>query len=69
MFEGLRFSHWQASIEPDGLVVLAMDRAGSKVNALSRNLLDELDAIVERIAIERPRGVVIHSAKAAGFAV
>ena len=69
MFEGLRFSHWQTSVEPDGLVVLAMDRMGSKVNALSRVLLDELDAIVERIAIERPRGVVIHSAKAAGFAV
>ncbi|HET6913892.1 MAG TPA: 3-hydroxyacyl-CoA dehydrogenase NAD-binding domain-containing protein [Rhodanobacteraceae bacterium] len=69
MFEGLRFSHWQVSVEPDGLVVLAMDRAASKVNALSRGLLDELDAIVERIAIERPRGVVIHSAKAAGFAV
>ncbi|HET9836496.1 MAG TPA: 3-hydroxyacyl-CoA dehydrogenase NAD-binding domain-containing protein [Rhodanobacteraceae bacterium] len=69
MFEGLRFSHWQTGVEPDGIVVLAMDRAGSKVNALSRALLDELDAIVERIAIERPRGVVIHSAKAAGFAV
>jgi 3-hydroxyacyl-CoA dehydrogenase/enoyl-CoA hydratase/3-hydroxybutyryl-CoA epimerase len=69
MFEGLRFSHWQTSVEPDGLVVLAMDRMGSKVNALSRVLLDELDAIIERIAIERPRGVVIHSAKAAGFAV
>jgi len=69
MFEGLRFSHWQVTVEPDGLVVLAMDRAASKVNALSRVLLDELDAIVERIAIERPRGVVIHSAKAAGFAV
>src|SRR5690348_10237944 len=69
MFEGLRFSHWQVTVEPDGLVVLAMARAGSKVNALSRALLDELDAIVERIAIERPRGVVIHSAKVGGFAV
>ena len=69
MFEGLRFSHWRPGVEPDGLVLLAMDRAGSKVNALSRALLEELDAIVERIAIERPRGVVIHSAKAAGFAV
>src|SRR5690348_5843666 len=69
MFEGLRFSHWQVTVEPDGLVVLAMARAGSKVNALSRALLDELDAIVERIAIERPCGVVIHSAKVGGFAV
>src|SRR6185437_8001181 len=69
MFEGLRFVHWRVSAEADGLVVLGMDRADSKVNALSRVLLDELDAIVERIAIERPRGVVIHSAKVGGFAV
>lgn len=69
MFEGLRFKHWRASLEPDGLVILAMDRADRKVNALSRELLDELAAIVERLAIERPRGVVIHSAKPAGFAV
>jgi len=69
VFEGLRFVHWRVSAEADGLVVLGMDRADSKVNALSRALLDEFDAILERVAIERPRGVVIHSAKAAGFAV
>ncbi|MBS0431213.1 MAG: enoyl-CoA hydratase/isomerase family protein [Proteobacteria bacterium] len=69
MFEGLRFNHWKPSLREDGVVVLAMDRAGSAVNALSRGLLEELDAILERIGIEKPRGVVIHSAKASGFAV
>ncbi|HWG11083.1 MAG TPA: 3-hydroxyacyl-CoA dehydrogenase NAD-binding domain-containing protein [Rhodanobacteraceae bacterium] len=69
MFEGLRFAHWKPSLREDGVVVLTMDRAGSAVNALSRDLLDELDAIVERITIARPTGVVIHSAKPAGFAV
>ncbi|MDA3912772.1 enoyl-CoA hydratase-related protein, partial [Oleiagrimonas sp.] len=69
MFDGLRFKHWQAEADKDGIVMLALDRAGSKVNALSRAVIDELGEIVERLAIEAPRGVIIHSAKDAGFAV
>jgi 3-hydroxyacyl-CoA dehydrogenase/enoyl-CoA hydratase/3-hydroxybutyryl-CoA epimerase len=69
MFEGLRLNHWKASQNADGVLILTMDRNASRVNALSRGLLDELDAIVERIAIERPRAVVIHSGKPSGFAV
>jgi 3-hydroxyacyl-CoA dehydrogenase/enoyl-CoA hydratase/3-hydroxybutyryl-CoA epimerase len=49
--------------------MLTMDRNDSNVNALSRTLLDELDAMLERIAIERPAAVVIHSGKPSGFAV
>jgi 3-hydroxyacyl-CoA dehydrogenase/enoyl-CoA hydratase/3-hydroxybutyryl-CoA epimerase len=69
VFEGLRFKHWKASRGTDGVLVLTMDRADSRVNALSRELLDELDAMLERIAIERPAAVVIHSGKPSGFAV
>ncbi len=69
MFEGLRFRHWQTSCDDDGVVTLALDREGSSVNALSRAVIDELDEIIERLAIEAPRGVIIHSAKRAGFAV
>ncbi|HEX5952450.1 MAG TPA: 3-hydroxyacyl-CoA dehydrogenase NAD-binding domain-containing protein [Rhodanobacteraceae bacterium] len=53
----------------DGVLVLCINRDGSGVNALSRALLDELDGMLERIAIERPAAVVIHSGKATGFAV
>jgi 3-hydroxyacyl-CoA dehydrogenase / enoyl-CoA hydratase / 3-hydroxybutyryl-CoA epimerase len=69
VFDGLRFSHWQASCSDHGILVLTLDRAGSQVNAISRAVLDELDAILERVAIERPAGLVIHSAKRGGFAV
>jgi len=69
MFEGLRFNHWKASEGDDGVVTLSLDRAGSSVNAISRAVLDELEQIVERLAIEKPAGVIIHSAKPAGFAV
>ncbi|HUH56869.1 MAG TPA: 3-hydroxyacyl-CoA dehydrogenase NAD-binding domain-containing protein [Rhodanobacter sp.] len=69
MFEGLRFNHWKASEDDGGIVTLALDRADSSVNAISGEVLDELGQIVERLAIENPAGVIIHSAKAAGFAV
>lgn len=69
MFEGLRFKHWKTSVGDDGIVVLTFDREGSSANALSREVLDELDKLVERLTIEGPRGVVIHSAKPSGFAV
>ncbi|MDE2224038.1 MAG: enoyl-CoA hydratase/isomerase family protein [Xanthomonadaceae bacterium] len=69
MFEGLRLSHWKVAQDIDGVLTLTMDRSGSNVNALSRALLDELDAMLERVAIERPAAVVIHSGKPSGFAV
>jgi 3-hydroxyacyl-CoA dehydrogenase/enoyl-CoA hydratase/3-hydroxybutyryl-CoA epimerase len=53
----------------DGVLVLCLDRAGGGVNALSRSVLDELDGMLERIAIEQPVAVVIHSGKPSGFAV
>jgi 3-hydroxyacyl-CoA dehydrogenase/enoyl-CoA hydratase/3-hydroxybutyryl-CoA epimerase len=67
MFDGLRFRHWQPALRPDGVVVLTLDRADQNVNALSREVLDELDLLVERIGIEKPKGVVFRSGKTAGF--
>jgi 3-hydroxyacyl-CoA dehydrogenase/enoyl-CoA hydratase/3-hydroxybutyryl-CoA epimerase len=69
MFEGLNFKHWKPELAAGGVCVLTLDRSGSRVNALSRKVLDELDAAIERVAIERPSGLVIASAKANGFAV
>ncbi|MFC3653789.1 3-hydroxyacyl-CoA dehydrogenase NAD-binding domain-containing protein [Dyella humi] len=69
MFEGLRFNHWKTSLDDSGIVTLTLDRAHSSVNAISREVLDELGQIVERLAIEKPTGVIIHSAKSNGFAV
>lgn len=69
MFEGLRFKHWKTSVGDDGIVVLTLDREGASANALSREVLDELGQLVERLAIERPKGVVVNSGKPSGFAV
>ncbi len=67
MFDGLRFQHWQTEVRPDGILVLTLDRADTPVNALAQIVLEELDRILERIEIEKPKGVVIRSGKAAGF--
>lgn len=67
MFEGLRSTHWQTERRSDGIVVFTLDRNDESVNALSRAVLDELDRLLERLAIEPPKGLVIRSGKTAGF--
>ena len=67
MFDGLRLAHWQADRRPDGILVLTLDRADQGVNALSRAVLDELEAMIERLVLELPKGIVIRSGKDAGF--
>lgn len=66
-FDGLRFSHWQADLREDGVVVLSLDRQGAPVNAFSQEVLLELGALVERLALDPPKGVVLRSGKPNGF--
>ncbi|WP_101926652.1 MULTISPECIES: 3-hydroxyacyl-CoA dehydrogenase NAD-binding domain-containing protein [Luteimonas] len=65
--DGLRFSHWQAELRADGVLVLSFDRADESVNTFSQDVLIELDALIERIALDPPQAVVIRSAKDKGF--
>src|SRR5690606_7638842 len=65
--DGLRLSHWHAELRPDGVVVLTFDRAGESVNTFAQDVLIELDALVERLALDPPRAVVLRSGKARGF--
>ncbi|TLY49759.1 MAG: 3-hydroxyacyl-CoA dehydrogenase [Gammaproteobacteria bacterium] len=67
MFEGLRFNHWKTDLGADGIVVLTFDRADMSVNTFNRDVIEELEQIVERLAIEPPKGVVIRSGKPDGF--
>ena len=67
MFDGLRLVHWKFDRRSDGFLILTLNRADENVNALSRAVIDELDAMVERIALDPPKGIVIRSGKTAGF--
>jgi len=66
-FDGLRFAHWHPQIRDDGAVVLSLDRHDSSVNAMSQDVLLELGDLIERIAMDPPKAVVIQSIKPAGF--
>ena len=66
-FDGLRFSHWHPEIRDDGVVVLSLDRQDSSVNAMSQDVLLELGDLVERLAMDPPKAVVVQSIKPAGF--
>ena len=66
-FDGLRFSHWQVEQREDKILVLTFDRANESVNTFSQDVLIELDSILERIALDPPRGVIVRSGKQKGF--
>ncbi len=61
------YSHWRLDTDHDGLVWLTFDKAGESTNTFSKDAMDELGAIIDRLAAEKPRGLVIRSGKASGF--
>lgn len=66
-FDGLTLKNWQIQSRDDGILMLLFDREGQSVNTFAQEVLLELEAIVERLAMEPPRGVILASAKASGF--
>lgn len=69
MFPGLKPRHWRTELRADGVLLLWFDRAESSVNTMSGAVLGELDSLLERVALEPPKALVIASAKPAGFIV
>ncbi|MGO1068337.1 3-hydroxyacyl-CoA dehydrogenase NAD-binding domain-containing protein [Lysobacter sp. CA199] len=66
-FDGLRARHWHTELREDGVLVLSFDREGSPVNTFAQEVLIELDGLLERLALDPPKGLVLRSAKASGF--
>ncbi len=62
-----RFQHWALEYDLDDIAWLTLDRAGERVNALSRDVLLELDAALDELEARRPAGLVIMSGKSSGF--
>src|SRR6186713_1516109 len=58
---------WVTETDASGIVWLSFDKPGTSTNVLSRETVLELGAQVDRLAAAPPRGVVIRSAKNAGF--
>lgn len=66
-FDGLTLKNWQIQSRDDGILILRFDREGQSVNSFAQEVLLELEAIIERLAMEPPRGVILASAKSSGF--
>ncbi|NMF91305.1 3-hydroxyacyl-CoA dehydrogenase NAD-binding domain-containing protein [Aromatoleum petrolei] len=53
--------------DESGLAWLYLDRAGTSTNTLSRAVLDELAGVFAQLEADPPKGLIIASAKPAGF--
>lgn len=58
---------WTLHTDEDGICWAAIDVPGKPVNTLDRAVLDEFSACLDRIEADRPKGLVLHSTKPAGF--
>ena len=65
------YRHWRIDRDADGLHWLWFDKAGESTNTFSTDAMEELRAIVDKFssatAAERPRAMVVLSAKESGF--
>ena len=61
------WAHWRMRTDEDGTAWLLFDKKDASANTLSEEVLTELDAILEKLEQNPPWGVVIRSAKPAGF--
>jgi 3-hydroxyacyl-CoA dehydrogenase / enoyl-CoA hydratase / 3-hydroxybutyryl-CoA epimerase len=65
--DGLRLRHWKTELRHDGVLVLSFDRDGESVNTFGQDVLLELGSLLERIALEPPKALILRSAKDKGF--
>src|SRR5271156_1354868 len=61
------WENWRLRNDEDGIAWLLFDKKGSSANTLSAPVLTELNAVLDKLERERPRGLVIRSAKTGGF--
>src|SRR3984885_10459307 len=61
------WANWRLRTDEDGVAWLLFDKKDSSANTLSAETLTELNAVLDKLERDRPRGLVIRSAKPSGF--
>ncbi len=56
-------THWRLETDADGVAWLALDKAGASTNSLSRDVMEELDAMLAEVARAIPKALIVTSAK------
>ena len=59
--------HWKLERDADGLGWLTLDKHGATTNTLAAPVLDELRTVLNELAAQPPKGLVIRSGKENGF--
>src|SRR3569832_1198797 len=67
MSDDTSYKHWHRETDARRIVWLALDKMDAGANVLSREVLEELQRIIDALAIDRPQGLGIYSCKANGF--
>lgn len=67
MADSNAFKHWRLATDAKRIVWLALDKADAGANVLSKDVLEELQTIIDGLFVERPSGLVVYSAKPNGF--
>ncbi len=60
--------HWKMETGDAGILWLGFDQADSSTNTLGSGVMAELAAALDRVAAEKPRALIVYSAKKNGFA-
>jgi 3-hydroxyacyl-CoA dehydrogenase/enoyl-CoA hydratase/3-hydroxybutyryl-CoA epimerase len=61
------YRNFKLTRDADGIAWLVFDREGASANTLSADVLEEFDAVLTALEVQRPAGLVLRSAKASGF--
>jgi 3-hydroxyacyl-CoA dehydrogenase/enoyl-CoA hydratase/3-hydroxybutyryl-CoA epimerase len=61
------WQHWRLRTDEDNIAWLLFDKKGASANTLDEETLTELNVILEKVEQDKPRGLVIRSAKPSGF--
>jgi 3-hydroxyacyl-CoA dehydrogenase/enoyl-CoA hydratase/3-hydroxybutyryl-CoA epimerase len=64
----MELKHWKLRADDTGIAWLSFDRAGTATNTFSTEVLKELGAMADHLAVMPPKGLVVMSAKEYGFA-
>lgn len=59
--------HWQLITEEGGIAIAVLDKAGESANSLSAEVMAEFGQILDQLDLYPPKGLIIRSAKSAGF--
>ncbi|HKU15284.1 MAG TPA: 3-hydroxyacyl-CoA dehydrogenase NAD-binding domain-containing protein [Steroidobacteraceae bacterium] len=58
-----QLTHWRLATDADGVAWLALDKAGTSTNSLSREVMEELDVLLTELVRSLPKALVVASAK------